>query len=64
MQIFIATFLVCLINSSKAQQLNLAEHPKTIKGDFTYCMPDQLGNVYALSRSGQLTKYNPNLDSM
>ena len=64
MPIFIATFLVCLINSGKAQQLNLAEHPKSIKGDFTYCMPDQLGNVYALSRSGQLKKYNANLDSM
>ena len=62
--IFIATVLGCLINSGKTQQLILNGQAKTIKGDFTYCMPDQLGNVFALSKSGQLKKYNANLDSM
>lgn len=62
--IFIAMMLGCLINTGMTQQLVLAEHPKSIKGDFSYCMPDQLGNVFALSRSGQLKKYNANLDSM
>ena len=62
--IFIATMLGCLINTGMTQQITLAEHPKSIKGVFSYCMPDQLGNVFALSRSGQLKKYNANLDSM
>ncbi len=62
--IVIATLIGCLINTGKAQQLILAEHRKSIKGDFSYAMPDQLGNVFALTRSGQLKKYNANLDSM
>lgn len=62
--IFIATFFVCLVNIGKSQQLILTVPSKTIKGDFTYCMPDQLGNVFALNKSGQLKKYNANLDSM
>ena len=62
--VFIATMLGCLINTGIAQQRIVADHPKTIKGDFSYSMPDQLGNVFALTRSGQLKKYNANLDSM
>lgn len=62
--IVIATILGCLINTGKAQQLVLAERSKSIKGDFAYCMPDELGNVFVLSKSGQLKKYNANLDSM
>ena len=62
--VFIATMLGCLINTGIAQQRIVADHPKTIKGDFSYSMPDQLGNVFALSSSGQLKKYNANLDSM
>lgn len=59
-----ATMIGCLINTLKAQQLIFSEHPRSIKGDFSYYMPDQTGNVFALSRSGQLKKYNANLDSM
>ena len=62
--IVMVTLLGYLINSGKAQELILAEQPRSIKGDFSYCMPDQLGNVFALSKSGQLKKYNANLDSM
>ena len=62
--VFIATMLGCLVNIGNAQQRIVADHPKSIKGDFLYSMPDQLGNVFALSSSGQLKKYNPNLDSM
>lgn len=62
--LLIATVLVSLVSTVKAQQLIMTEPSKTIKGDFIYCMPDQLGNVFALSRSGQLKKYNANLDSM
>jgi hypothetical protein len=62
--IFIATVLGCLVSIGKAQQFIMAEPSKTIKGDFAYCMPDQLGNVFALSNSGQLKKYNARLDSM
>jgi hypothetical protein len=61
---YVGVLLVCLINSGKSQQFVLTGQPKTIKGDFIYCMPDQLGNVFALSKSGQLKKYNANLDSM
>jgi hypothetical protein len=47
-----------------AQELNALSLTKTIKGDFEYFMPDELGNLFALSKSGQLKKYNNNLDSM
>jgi hypothetical protein len=62
--VFIAVVFGCLIHTGKAQQVIVAQHPKSITGDFFYCMPDQLGNVFALSSSGQLKKYNANLDSM
>lgn len=62
--IFIALVFGCLINTGEAQPLTLVERSKSIKGDFSYCMPDQLGNVFVLSRSGQLKKYNADLDSM
>jgi hypothetical protein len=66
MRILIVIAIVhgCLFNTGLAQQLILTGQPRSIKGDFSYCMPDQLGNVFALSRSGQLKKYNANLDSM
>jgi hypothetical protein len=47
-----------------AQELNALSLTKTIKGDFEYFMPDELGNLFALTKSGQLKKYNNNLDSM
>ena len=62
--IFIATVLGCLINTGKSQQLIPVQYAKSINGVFSYFMPDQLGNVFALSSSGQLKKYNNNLDSM
>jgi hypothetical protein len=47
-----------------SQELNALTLTKTIKGDFEYFMPDELGNFFALTKSGQLKKYNNNLDSM
>jgi hypothetical protein len=47
-----------------AQQLPGLTLAKTIKGDFDYFMPDELGNLFGLTKSGQLKKYNNNLDSM
>lgn len=60
--------LIILINFFStqlvAQDLNTLTLTKTIKGDFEYFMPDQLGNLFALTKTGQLKKYNNNLDSM
>jgi hypothetical protein len=36
---------------------------KTLRGAFTYFMPDDLGNIFALTASGQLKKFNSNFDS-
>lgn len=47
-----------------AQELPALMLNKTIKGDFAYVMPDELGNLFALTKNGQLKKYNTNLDSM
>lgn len=47
-----------------AQDFSTLSLTKTIQGDFDYFMPDELGNVFALTKSGQLKKYNNNLDSM
>jgi hypothetical protein len=47
-----------------AQDFSSLSLTKTIQGDFEYFMPDELGNVFALTKNGQLKKYNTNLDSM
>ena len=47
-----------------AQDLGALSLAKTISGDFDYFKPDDLGNIFALTKSGQLKKYNSNLDSM
>lgn len=47
-----------------AQDLSVLRLTKTINGEFDYFMPDELGNVFGLTKSGQLKKYNNNLDSM
>lgn len=47
-----------------AQELPHLSLTKEIKGDFAYFMPDELGNLFALTKNGQLKKYNTNLDSM
>jgi hypothetical protein len=47
-----------------AQDFSSLTLSKTINGDFDYFMPDELGNIFALTKSGQLKKYNNNLDSM
>ena len=61
-------FLIILINFFSnlvvAQNLNNLSLSKTIQGDFEYFMPDELGNLFGLTKSGQLKKYNVSLDSM
>ncbi|MEY4628123.1 MAG: hypothetical protein RLZZ595_449 [Bacteroidota bacterium] len=47
-----------------AQVNSVALLQKKIQGEFSYFMPDELGNVFALTLKGQLKKYNNNLDSM
>ena len=47
-----------------AQDLNVLSLTKTINGEFEYFMPDELGNLFGLTKNGQLKKYNNNLDSM
>ena len=37
---------------------------KKISGSFSYFKRDESGNVFAVTSSGQLKKYNMNLDSM
>jgi hypothetical protein len=40
------------------------ERDNFVRGTFQYMMPDEIGNLFALTNTGQLKKYNPNLDSM
>jgi hypothetical protein len=47
-----------------AQDLNVLTLTKTINGEFEYFMPDELGNLFGLTKNGQLKKYNNSLDSM
>jgi hypothetical protein len=47
-----------------SQNLTELTLTKTIKGEFEYFMPDELGNLFGLTKNGQLKKYNNNLDSM
>jgi hypothetical protein len=37
---------------------------RTVKGDFTFFNVDNLGNLYAVNKSGQLKKFNPKGDSL
>lgn len=55
-------FSLC-VHLLSAQELRSVQKIKTLRGDFTYFMPDDLGNVFALTASGQLKKYNTNFDS-
>jgi hypothetical protein len=63
---FLYLFILIILFSNQlvAQDLKALSLTKTINGDFDYFMPDELGNVFALTKSGQLKKYNNNLDSM
>lgn len=56
--------ILFLAAEAKAQDFNALTLSKTIKGDIAYFMPDELGNLFVLTKSGQLKKYNNNLDSM
>lgn len=62
--LFIFMLLNFLIVHLAAQEMGSSRAAKTINGDFSYFMPDELGNIFALTTNGQLKKYNNNLDSM
>ena len=55
---------ILFLLSSSAQEIGAAVQVKTIVGKFTYCKPDGLGNIFALTQNGQLKKYNAAFDSM
>ena len=57
-------FHLIFIGSTFAQEIKSPILVKKITGSFVYFKPDELGNVYALTSTGQLKKYNTNLDSM
>lgn len=62
--IFLLISINFLAAGLHAQDFNALTLAKTIKSDVAYFMPDELGNLFALTKSGQLKKYNNNLDSM
>lgn len=54
-----------LFNGAVHAQTGLPfERDNFISGTFQYMMPDEIGNLFALTNMGQLKKYNASLDSM
>jgi hypothetical protein len=62
--LFICFCWIVFTRSSHAQEIGAVDLIKTITGKFTYCKPDGLGNIFALTQNGQLKKYNAAIDSM
>lgn len=62
--LFNICFNLILLSSTFAQEIKSPFLVKKITGSFVYFKADELGNVYALTSTGQLKKYNTNLDSM
>ena len=62
----ILLFLVCtmLLSFAKGQQDSFFLLERTLKGNFTELQVDNLDNIYLLSGSGQLKKFNKNGDSV
>lgn len=57
-------FIFTLLGSAYAQRADSWQHVKSVPGDFSFFMPDELGNLFALTAAGQFKKYNVQLDSM
>ena len=60
-------FLLCfsgIIHFAKGQNNLNPIFEKKISGSFSYFKRDESGNVFAITSTGQLKKYNANLDSM
>lgn len=64
MRLFLSSILLSAIGLLHAQEQQSIFKTKDIAGSFSYFMPDEIGNLFALTTSGQLKKYNGNLDSM
>lgn len=63
--VFISAMLFfCCQQTLYAQGRISMQQPTVLKGAFSYFMTDQLDNVFALGRAGQLKKFNANMDSM
>jgi hypothetical protein len=63
MRIGLALFIQCLWMASFSQSVDW-NVTKRISGRFDLVVPDESGNVYALTKEGQLKKYNTAMDSM
>lgn len=57
-------FYIIFFGPTFAQEIKSPLLVKKLVGNFIYFKADELGNVYVLTSSGQLKKYNNNLDSM
>jgi hypothetical protein len=49
---------------TQAQKAESWQYVKSISGQFSFFMPDELGNLFAITANGQFKKYNAQLDSM
>ena len=57
-------FLLFFLVNVGAQPSDPWRPSDSIAGKFSYCKPDELGNIFALTINGQLKKYNASHDSM
>lgn len=62
--LFLPFLLIFFHYSLLAQEEKVANIVKIIPGKFSYCKPDGLGNLFAVTQNGQLKKYNTSFDSM
>lgn len=62
-RLYLLFFFIINFQIISAQESAAVQKAKTLKGSFIYFMPDDLGNVFALTASGQLKKYNSTFDS-
>ena len=62
--ILLFLFFSFIFFNAKSQELTMPILDKKIDGSFSYFQVDDLGNIFALTSSGQLKKYNASLDSM
>ena len=62
-RLYLLIFYFLSFQNLSAQKIGALQKAKILNGSFTYFMPDDLGNMFALTASGQLKKYNSNFDS-
>ena len=63
--LFILLLTLLHIGCLQSQEINLSlKLQKELPGKFNQFRVDELGSIYVLSSTGQIKKYNPNLDSL